>query len=83
MSVFSTAFLAPQTVIDARQFIPAEACIRLLHRNVKPQTREVVTMYVDEYVIAGLIIVALTCSFFVGVYRFIKKDMEKHSHDAQ
>jgi len=40
-------------------------------------------MYVDEYVIAGLIIVALTCGFFVGVYRFIKKDMEKHSHDAQ
>jgi len=25
----------------------------------------------------------LTCGFFVGVYRFIKKDMEKHSHDAQ
>ncbi len=41
-------------------------------------------MYVDEYVIAGLIIVALTIGFsltigfFGGVYRFIKLDMAKY-----
>jgi len=40
-------------------------------------------MYVDEYVIAGLVIVALTCGFFVGVYRFIKNDMKKHANDPQ
>ena len=44
---------------------------------------EVVTMYVDEYVIAGLVIVALTCGFFVGVYRFIKNDIKKHANDPQ
>lgn len=38
-------------------------------------------MYVDEYVIAGLLIVGLTCGFFVGVYRFIKNDIEKHKDD--
>ncbi|WP_283787881.1 cytochrome c oxidase subunit CcoM [Bermanella sp. WJH001] len=35
-------------------------------------------MYIDEYVIAGLIIVALTIAFFGGVYRFIKNDIAKH-----
>ena len=35
-------------------------------------------MYIDEYVIAGLIIVALTIAFFAGMYRFIKLDMAKH-----
>jgi len=35
-------------------------------------------MYVDEYVIAGLIIVGLTCAFFGGVYVFIKNDIAKH-----
>jgi len=40
-------------------------------------------MYVDEYVIAGLLIVALTIGFFVGVYRFIKNDIAKHEGDSQ
>jgi len=40
-------------------------------------------MYVDEYVIAGLIIVTLTISFFGGVYRFIKNDIAKHAGDKQ
>ena len=35
-------------------------------------------MYVDEYVIAGLVIIALTIGFFGGVYRFIKNDIAKH-----
>ena len=35
-------------------------------------------MYVDEYVIAGIAIVILTCSLFVGFYIAIKKDIEKH-----
>lgn len=35
-------------------------------------------MYMDEVVIAGLVIVALTISFFVGFFMFIKKDMQKH-----
>lgn len=39
-------------------------------------------MYIDEYVIAGLLIVALTCGFFVGVYQFIKSDIEKHKNDV-
>jgi len=43
--------------------------------------REVVTMYIDEYVIAGLLIVGLTCGFFVGVYQFIKNDIKKHEND--
>jgi hypothetical protein len=43
--------------------------------------REVVTMYVDEYVIAGFIIIGLTCSLFYGFYRFIKSDIEKHKND--
>ncbi len=40
-------------------------------------------MYVDEYVIAGLIIIALTIGFFGGVYRFIKNDIAKHAGDKQ
>jgi len=40
-------------------------------------------MYVDEYVIAGLIIVTLTIAFFGGVYRYIKNDIEKHKGDHQ
>ncbi len=45
--------------------------------------REVWAMYVDEYVIAGLVIIALTIGFFGGVYRFIKNDMAKHAADKQ
>ncbi len=40
-------------------------------------------MYVDEYVIAGLIIIALTIGFFGGVYRFIKMDIAKHAGDTE
>jgi len=40
-------------------------------------------MYVDEYVIAGLIIIALTVGFFGGVYRFIKNDIAKHEAKNQ
>ncbi len=40
-------------------------------------------MYVDEYVIAGLIIIALTIGFFGGVYRFIKMDIAKHAADRE
>lgn len=40
--------------------------------------REVAAMFMDEVVIAGLLIVGLTCAFFVGVYIAIKKDIEKH-----
>ncbi len=40
-------------------------------------------MYVDEYVIAGLIIIALTIGFFGGVYRFIKMDIAKHAADQE
>ncbi len=40
-------------------------------------------MYVDEYVIAGLIIIALTIGFFGGVYRFIKMDIAKHASNRE
>jgi len=40
-------------------------------------------MYIDEYVISGFIIVALTIAFFGGVYRFIKNDIAKHKGDTQ
>jgi len=40
-------------------------------------------MYVDEYVISGILIVLLTVGFFGGVYRFIKNDIEKHKGDTQ
>lgn len=40
-------------------------------------------MYIDEYVIAGLIIVALTISLFGGFYMAIKKDIEKHGDGSQ
>ena len=36
-------------------------------------------MYLDEVVIAGLIIVALTIAFFGGVVWWIRKDIQKHS----
>ena len=51
--------------------------------NLKMTTKRVrrKAMYVDEYVISGLIIVALTCSLFYGFYRFIKSDIEKHKND--
>ncbi len=35
-------------------------------------------MFMDEVVFAGLLIVGLTCSFFVGVYLAVKKDISKH-----
>lgn len=35
-------------------------------------------MFMDTVVLSGLIIVALTCAFFGGVYWAIKKDIEKH-----
>ena len=38
-------------------------------------------MYVDEYVISGFIIIALTISLFGGFYRFIKNDIAKHAGD--
>ncbi len=40
-------------------------------------------MYVDEYVIAGLVIITLTCAFFGGLYSFIKKDIAKHEAKKQ
>jgi hypothetical protein len=40
-------------------------------------------MYVDEYVISGLVIIALTCSLFYGFYRAIKNDIEKHANDPK
>ncbi len=40
-------------------------------------------MYVDEYVISGFVIIALTIAFFGGVYRFIKNDIAKHAGDKQ
>ena len=40
-------------------------------------------MYVDEYVIAGFIIIGLTCAFFGGVYKFIKDDMAKHGDGGE
>jgi TRAP-type C4-dicarboxylate transport system permease small subunit len=39
-------------------------------------------MYMDEYVFAGLLIIVLTCVFFVGVYRYILSDIKKHENDA-
>ena len=45
--------------------------------------REGPDMYVDEYVIAGLVIIALTIGFFGGVYRFIKNDIAKHAGNKQ
>lgn len=38
----------------------------------------VVTMFIDEVVLAGLAIVTLTCVFFVGVYLAVKNDIKKH-----
>jgi hypothetical protein len=44
-------------------------------------------MYLDEVVIAGLTIVALTCLFFVSLFIVIKRDIAKnesgdtHSHN--
>lgn len=35
-------------------------------------------MYLDEVVISGLIIVALTIGFFIGVFWWVKNDIEKH-----
>ncbi|MDO6681826.1 MULTISPECIES: cytochrome c oxidase subunit CcoM [unclassified Oceanobacter] len=35
-------------------------------------------MFMDEVVFAGLVIVGLTCVFFVGVYAAIRKDIKKH-----
>ncbi len=40
-------------------------------------------MYVDEYVIAGLVIVGLTMAFFVGFYRAIKNDIKKHGDGSE
>jgi len=45
--------------------------------------REGPNIYIDEYVISGLVIVALTICFFGGVYRFIKNDIAKHAGDKQ
>ncbi|MFT6539877.1 MAG: hypothetical protein ACJAY0_001814 [Thalassolituus sp.] len=39
---------------------------------------EVITMFIDEVVFAGLAIVGLTCIFFVGVYLAVKNDIKKH-----
>jgi hypothetical protein len=39
-------------------------------------------MYIDEYVLAGLLIIVLTCGFFVGVYKYIKHDIKKHENDV-
>lgn len=36
------------------------------------------TMFVDEVVVSGLVIVALTCAFFGGVYWAVKQDISKH-----
>ncbi|MFT6152835.1 MAG: hypothetical protein ACJA0E_001527 [Bermanella sp.] len=36
----------------------------------------------DEYILAGLLIIALTCGFFVGVYQYIKNDIKKHENDV-
>lgn len=35
-------------------------------------------MFMDEVVFSGLLIVALTCIFFGGVYIAVKKDIKKH-----
>ncbi len=35
-------------------------------------------MYVDETIIAGLLVVGMTIAFFGGVYLVLKKDNEKH-----
>lgn len=35
-------------------------------------------MFMDEVIFAGLLIIGLTCAFFVGLYIAIKKDIEKH-----
>ena len=45
--------------------------------------REGPNIYIDEYVISGLVIIALTICFFGGVYRFIKNDIAKHAGDKQ
>ena len=46
--------------------------------NVVEVQSEVMTMFMDEVVFAGLAIVGLTCLFFVGFYLAIKKDISKH-----
>ena len=55
--------------------------IDMFHPYIIYSNLRTLTMYVDEYVIAGLIIVALTIGFFGGVYRFIKLDIAKHAND--
>ncbi|WP_319941687.1 cytochrome c oxidase subunit CcoM [Aestuariirhabdus haliotis] len=35
-------------------------------------------MFLDEVVLAGLLTVGLMLSFFVGLYYFLRKDMDKH-----
>ncbi|WP_256385712.1 cytochrome c oxidase subunit CcoM [Hahella sp. CCB-MM4] len=37
-------------------------------------------MYVDETIIAGLLVVGMTIAFFGGVYVVLKKENEKHKH---
>lgn len=43
-----------------------------------PGKQEVMAMFMDEVVFAGLLIVGLTCAFFAGVYIAIRKDISKH-----
>lgn len=40
-------------------------------------------MYIDEVVIAGLVIVTLTVGFFGGVYWFIKDDIAHHPEEEK
>ncbi|MFQ3171092.1 MAG: hypothetical protein ACI9DG_001126 [Oleispira sp.] len=39
-------------------------------------------MYMDEVVLSGLLIVFLTCAFFVGFYVVIKRDIAKKGTGA-
>jgi hypothetical protein len=49
-----------------------------MNRANSPHKQEVMAMFMDEVVFAGLLIVGLTCVFFAGVYIAIRKDISKH-----
>lgn len=64
------------TILDLYQQSRSKPCYIVGKRRRK--RREVAAMFMDEVIFAGLLIIGLTCAFFVGLYIAIKKDIEKH-----
>ena len=78
LSYLSSFFV--QAAFDIDQWKHSRTCYseNIKTTNVVDVQSEVMTMFMDEVVFAGLAIVGLTCLFFVGFYLAIKKDISKH-----